>query len=96
MELLACLLVLAFIKIAEWSIKLIVYCFKLSLLLIALPFKMIFKLLFSNHNQEPKNPTKHREYNDPIEKMEDHWDNHPEDLDMEDIFWLDELCGDDD
>lgn len=32
---------------------------------------------------------------DPIEVAEDHFDNHPEDLDIEDMFWLDEIMGDD-
>ena len=31
---------------------------------------------------------------DPIEKMEKDWDKG--DLDLEDIFWIDEILGDDD
>lgn len=33
---------------------------------------------------------------DPIDRAVDKWDSHPEDLDMEDMFWLDEVWGDDD
>ena len=32
---------------------------------------------------------------DPIDRAIDKMDNHPEDLDIEDMFWLDEILGDD-
>lgn len=32
---------------------------------------------------------------DPIESAAEKWNDHPEDLNMEDMFWLDEIWGDD-
>ena len=94
MELFACLMVLIFVKCLEWSVKLVSYLLKLCVFLVSLPFKMLSLSLFNNSHQA-EIAKKHKQYHDPIEKMEDHWDNHPEDLDLEDIFWLDELIGDD-
>ena len=92
-EIFVCLGILLFTKVLEWIWTGIKVCAILIKFLITLPFELI---------KPSKAPKKSRtaqisrsRYRDPIEKMEDHWDNHPEDLDLEDIFWLDELAGDD-
>lgn len=95
MEIFACLLVLLFIKLIEWTWKFFIAICKLCGFLIMLPFKGLNMFINEKANKSRKVQNSRREYHDPVEKMEDHWDNHPEELDLEDIFWLDELTGDD-
>ena len=92
-EIFVCLGILLFTKVLEWIWTGIRISAAILKFLITLPFELM---------KSSKKPQKSRtaqiskpRYRDPIEKMEAHWDNHPEDLDLEDIFWLDELAGDD-
>ena len=91
MEFFVCIGILVFIKLIEWSWKLFAFSFKLMWGFLTLPFRC-----FSKPGKAVRQkPYQAKCYQDPIEKAIDHWDNSPKDLDMEDMFWLDELMGDD-
>ena len=90
MEFFVCIGILIFIKLVEWSLQLFIFSLMLMWNLLILPFKLIKKSEPAKRNISYKNG-----FSDPIEKAYDHWDNSPKDLDMEDMFWLDEILGDD-
>ena len=93
MEFIICIFIL---KLAlKWGWGLAKVCIKGALFAISLPFKLLFgesPILYEKPSPKPRQKAC---YIDPIDKAIDHWDNSPEDLDMEDMFWLDELWGDD-
>lgn len=93
MEFFISLFILLIIKVFEWTFTLIKWSFKAAWWVISMPFKLLF-----GQNNKPVKKEKRpasKKYSDPINKAMDHWENKPEDLDMEDMFWLDELLGDD-
>ena len=94
-EIFACLIVFLLAKLLEWFFKLFIYILSFCWILITLPFRLIFHIK-PNHNPT-KTETAPKHYSDPIEKFEDPWDDDPEDLDLDivDMFMLDELLGDD-
>ena len=93
MEFFISLFILLIIKMFEWTFTLIKWSFNAAWWVISMPFK----LLFGQNNKPTKKETRPapKKHSDPIDKAIDHWENKPEDLDMEDMFWLDELLGDD-
>ena len=92
MELIAYLILAIFIKVLEWSWTAFQIAINCAFWFISLPFRLIFKI----PDKAPKKASSSKKYyNDPVEKAFDHWDNSPEKLDMEDMFWLDEILGDD-
>lgn len=92
MEFFVSLLILIFVKMLEWTFALIKWTFKGIWLLFAWPFKL--KQAGSKAAPKAKASASKR-YSGPIDKAIDHWENDPKELDMEDMFWLDELLGDD-
>lgn len=92
MEFFISIFILIVIKIFEWIFSLIKWSFKIAWWVVTLPFKLLG--LGKNSGKKPNVSTKSK-YSNPVDKAIDHWENKPEELDVEDVFWLDELIGDD-
>ena len=91
MEFLITLFTLAILKVFELTFALIKWSFKAAWRVITWPFRLI------TFGRKPaKKKTARKECNNSIDRAIDHLTNNPQKLDFEDMFWLDELIGDDD
>jgi len=96
MEFFVSLFVLLLIKMIEWGFKFLGLCFKGVFWLMLLPFKILDLAASSGSTSTKSSYSPSRKtYSDPINKAMDRFENHPEDMDMEDLFWIDEILGDD-
>ena len=60
-----------------------------------LPFKLLGLAVGSASTSKSNYKPQRKTYSDPITKAMDRFENNPEDMDMEDYFWMDEILGDD-
>lgn len=90
------LFVLLLIKMIEWSVKLFAISVKVMFWIICLPFKLLgYGINSGAANKKNSYPANNKAYSGPIDKALDRFENHPEDMDLEDLFWIDEILGDD-
>ncbi len=92
MEFFVCILILFLIKIFEWSCALIKFMFKAVFSILTFPFKTFSKS--ANSKSHYAKPKQKKVCSVAIERTKELWGNSSKDLELEDIFWLDEFIDD--